>query len=80
MEVNFGDQVPADLRIISRNTKKFAPRNTKKFAYFGTNVVEVVEVKSSSVMESFKNLVPHTSLVRRNGEKMTVMAKEVCSC
>ena len=76
MEVNFGDQVPADLRIISRNTKKFAPRNTKKFAYFGTNVVEVVEVKSSSVMESFKNLV----LVRRNGEKMTVMAKEVCSC
>ena len=38
------------------------------------------ESKSSSVMESFKNLVPHTSLVRRNGEKMTVMAKEVCSC
>ena len=37
------------------------------------------ESKSSSVMESFKNLVPHTSLVRRNGEKMTVMAKEVCS-
>ena len=34
------------------------------------------ESKSSSVMESFKNLV----LVRRNGEKMTVMAKEVCSC
>ena len=34
------------------------------------------ESKSSSVMESFKNLV----LVRRDGEKMIVMAEEVCSC
>ena len=35
------------------------------------------ESKSDSVMESFKNLVPQTALVRRNGEMMTVMAKEV---
>ena len=33
--------------------------------------------KSSSVMESFKNLVPKTALVRRNGEVMTIMAREV---
>ena len=60
------------------------------YLYLGSVLVFVVivtgifsyyqESKSSSVMESFKNLVPHTSLVRRNGEKMTVMAKEVCSC
>ena len=35
------------------------------------------ESKSDSVMESFKDLVPKTALVRRNGEKMTIMAKEV---
>ena len=35
------------------------------------------EAKSSSVMESFKNLVPKTALVRRNGEVMTIMAREV---
>ena len=37
------------------------------------------EAKSSSVMESFKDMVPKTALVRRNGEMMTIMAKEVCS-
>ena len=36
------------------------------------------EAKSSSVMESFKDMVPKTALVRRNGEMMTIMAKEVC--
>ena len=35
------------------------------------------ESKSDSVMESFKDLVPKTALVRRNGEMMTIMAKEV---
>ena len=35
------------------------------------------ESKSDSVMESFKNLVPQTALVRRNGEMMTIMAREV---
>ena len=35
------------------------------------------ESKSSSVMESFKNLVPQTALVRRDGEVMTIMAREV---
>ena len=35
------------------------------------------ESKSSSVMESFKDLVPQTALVRRNGEMTTIMAKEV---
>ena len=35
------------------------------------------ESKSDSVMESFKNMVPQTALVRRNGEMKTIMAKEV---
>ena len=35
------------------------------------------ESKSSSVMESFKDLVPQTALVRRNGEMTTITAKEV---
>ena len=35
------------------------------------------ESKSDSVMESFKDLVPQTALVKRNGEMMTIMAKEV---
>lgn len=38
------------------------------------------ESKSDSVMESFKDLVPQTALVRRNGEMMTIMAKEVGFC
>ena len=42
------------------------------------------ESKSDSVMESFKDLVPQTALVKRNGEMMTIMAKEVrlscCYC
>ena len=37
------------------------------------------ESKSSSVMESFKDLVPRTALVRRNGELETIMAREVSS-
>ena len=35
------------------------------------------EAKSSSVMESFKDMVPKTARVRRNGEMMDIMAKEV---
>ena len=38
------------------------------------------ESKSDSVMESFKDLVPQTALVRRNGEMMTIMATEVGFC
>merc|ERR1712061_598702 len=35
------------------------------------------ESKSSKIMESFKNLVPQYALVRRNGEKITIEAKEI---
>jgi len=35
------------------------------------------ESKSAKIMESFKNMVPQYALVRRNGEKITVEAKEL---
>ena len=35
------------------------------------------ESKSAKIMEGFKNLVPQYALVRRNGEKTTITAKEV---
>ena len=38
------------------------------------------ESKSSSVTCDLCDLDKNLVLVRRNGEKMTVMAKEVCSC
>merc|ERR1712227_868571 len=34
------------------------------------------ESKSAKIMESFKNLVPQSALVRRNGEKVTLPAAE----
>jgi len=36
------------------------------------------EAKSSKIMESFKNMVPQQALVIRNGEKKTVVAREIC--
>nr|CAH0111942.1 unnamed protein product [Daphnia galeata] len=36
------------------------------------------ESKSSKIMESFKNLVPQSALVIRDGQKQTVKAEEVC--
>ena len=36
------------------------------------------ESKSSKIMESFKNLVPQQALVLRNGEKKSVVARELC--
>ena len=38
------------------------------------------ESKSSSVTCDLRDLHKNLVLVRRNGEKMTVMAKKVCSC
>ena len=35
------------------------------------------ESKSSKIMESFKNLVPQQALVFRNGEKKSVVAREL---
>merc|ERR1712227_1041153 len=35
------------------------------------------EAKSSKIMESFKNMVPQQALVIRNGEKKTVVAREI---
>merc|ERR1711931_520441 len=35
------------------------------------------EAKSAKIMESFKNLVPQYALVRRNGEKISIEAKEL---
>ena len=35
------------------------------------------ESKSAKIMESFKNLVPQYALARRNGEKVTIEAKEL---
>merc|ERR1711937_516672 len=35
------------------------------------------ESKSAKIMESFKNLVPQYALVRRNGEKISIEAKEL---
>jgi len=36
------------------------------------------EAKSSKIMESFKNMVPQQALVIRDGEKKTVVAREIC--
>ena len=35
------------------------------------------EAKSSKIMESFKNMVPQTAIVVREGEKLNVMAEEL---
>ena len=35
------------------------------------------EAKSSKIMESFKNMVPQQALVIRDGEKKTVVAREI---
>ncbi len=35
------------------------------------------EAKSSRIMDSFKNLIPHEAVVIRDGEKRTMMAKDL---